>query len=77
MKSIKVILQCESSRREGRMDEIGAVISDLATRHGAEVNLETTSTEKLLISADLVGFSREESSAIRAELRSALGEVLA
>jgi hypothetical protein len=78
MKAINVILRCAAERREGRSEQIAGIIADVAGRHGAEGSLHVTDdTEQFLISADLVGFSREESSVIRAELRTSLGELLA
>ncbi len=77
MKSIKVLLHCPDSTLTSKQSEIDSTLMALGLSQGAEVSLTHTPSESLLVSADLVGFSREESSTIRAHLRSSLGGLLA
>lgn len=77
MKSFKVILHCSEALLQAKRSEVDAALETLGSSNGAEVSLVHSASETLLISADLVGFSRQESSAIRSGLRTTLGEILA
>ncbi len=77
MSAITVIIRAPSTALESLDREgLNAVLNALASERAADVSLSESPNDSVVVSADMSGFSREESSAIRAGLRSSLMPLL-